>query len=50
MGGDPSVKNCEQLPPVHPGEILVHDFLEPPGFHRPKAESEPEPRVDGDTV
>jgi addiction module HigA family antidote len=32
MGSDAFVKSCEQFPPVHPGEILLHDFLEPLGL------------------
>jgi addiction module HigA family antidote len=32
MGRDASVKACNKLPPVHPGEILLHDFMEPLGL------------------
>jgi len=27
-----AVKASTKLPPVHPGEILLHDFLEPLGL------------------
>jgi addiction module HigA family antidote len=26
--------NAKKLPPVHPGEILLHDFMEPLGLSR----------------
>lgn len=39
----------ERLPPVHPGEVLLHDFIEPMGITRyrvAKATGVPQRRID----